>query len=515
MRWVFIRPLNLSPYYDPEVQEPLGLEYLAAVRTQKHDDVLILDCTIEALDEEKLAKRAVSFNPDIIGFSLTTGQEIHSVTLIYSYCRQFLANKKVLWVAGGNFVTSETIHSEKLLPKNFYLVKYAGEAILDDLVAMQATMDNASPGRVLLGKQITDLDSLPFPSRPYANEILLNNGTFNIQGSRGCCGSCRYCSAPGMINNQKKWNARSPKSIINEMVFLYQKYGVRSFNFIDEDFLGPPAFALDRAKAFKNELKKYPIKFSFGVQLRPNSLNEKIIKLLVKAGLAYVFMGIESDDPNDYKYWHRAYSKNMWEWVKLFQLYGVEINVGTILFHSGSTLDSLKRFALTLKNYQLLNYRTAVNRLDAMPGSFFYETGIKKGLFNSNAIGPQRIPFEESKVELFYSDLVKVLAPLGPPSMHAICSMPSLYTTSKTKYDLKKRLKKLKTIIQFLDAETSNAFFNLLSLHEKNIVNNKIVLTLQKKSLDYSIQGAEMLAKENFVQTFEQLRKAIFIDSGI
>ena len=68
LRWVFIRPRHASPYYDPEIQEPLGLEYLGAARRDSGDAVLIMDALLDCADETRLARRALAFAPDAIGF---------------------------------------------------------------------------------------------------------------------------------------------------------------------------------------------------------------------------------------------------------------------------------------------------------------------------------------------------------------------------------------------------------------------------------------------------------------
>ena len=67
---MLIRPLHVSTFYDPEVQEPLGLEYLAATLRAGGHAVLILDRALHGLDIVTLARRTAAFEPDVVGFSL-------------------------------------------------------------------------------------------------------------------------------------------------------------------------------------------------------------------------------------------------------------------------------------------------------------------------------------------------------------------------------------------------------------------------------------------------------------
>jgi len=151
MRLVLIRSRNSSPYYDPEIQEPLGLEYLAAWRAAKGDAVLVMDSTIENATDIKLARRAASFQPDAIGFSITTAQELGSIRAIHQECIRALGQRTVRWIAGGNFVSSEPLHAEKLLPAEFALVRFDGENALDEWLASPATPAGDSAQRVRCG----------------------------------------------------------------------------------------------------------------------------------------------------------------------------------------------------------------------------------------------------------------------------------------------------------------------------------------------------------------------------
>jgi hypothetical protein len=313
----------------------------------------------------------------------------------------------------------------------------------------------------------------------------------------------------------RKWRGRSPENIVNEMVHLYQYYGIQSFNFIDEDFLGPSYKSLNRANNFSKEIQKRHIPFSFGIQVRPYSLNQEIIELLAKAGLRYVFMGIESIDPVDFKRWNRRYSRNPWKWIPILRRYGIEINVGTLLFHSHSTFQSIRRFASRLHQYQLLEYRSATNRLDAMPGSYFYKMAIKKGEIDPNIPGPQPLKFIHPEIEIFYNDILKVLSPLGPPSMHAICALPSLYTRPMDKDETNKKYKELKQIICFLDDAVSKSFFCVLDIYEKGKIDNDFILMLRKHNLEIAVRSIEMLCSGGFANSFEALRRAVSLDSGL
>ncbi|MDM8551216.1 cobalamin-dependent protein [Desulfobacterales bacterium HSG2] len=524
MRWVFIRPRNYSPYYDPEIQEPLGLEYLAAHKQSQGDKVLILDSTLGFLSDQKLARRAVSFQPDAIGFSLTTALETEFVAPIHSECIRALKGRKVHWLAGGNFISTEPETALRQLPSDFQIVCYEGENGLDEMRKLwekeslkkndQNSLTNAD--RLYKSKPVENLDTLPFPIRPFADQILANNWAFNLQGSRGCCGKCRYCSSPGMSGvSANKWRGRSVVNIADEISFLNRKYAARAFNFVDEDFLGTKSLALQRARGFANEIRKRRLQISFGIQVRPDTLNEEAVNLLTKVGLIYVFMGIESDETEDYKRWNRPWTSDPWQYVEMIRRGGAEINVGVLMFHTHSTFQGIRRFANKLREHRLLEYRSAINRMDAMPGSVFYKKAMRSGQLDPEISGPQSLPFIYPGIQEFYNDLLDALSPLGPPSMHALCSLPPLLTQCRFEEQSRSEHRELMRIICLLDDAVARTFFAVLDFHEKGLGNKNHVAEMRQRNLRIAIKGVRYLAENGFVNSFDELRQAITLDSGL
>ena len=512
MRCVLIRPLNKSTYYDPEIQEPLGLEYLASILKQSANDILILDSALDNLNDIKLARRTVSFEPDLIGFSITTIDDIDSVLSIYSECRKLLSEKKIKWIAGGNLTTIDASTVKKLLSPDFFLVRYEGEIAVQELVSEWRGEKGSqlTSKQIIDGRVIEDLDSLPFPERPYYQYLKTYGWAFNIQGSRGCCSSCKYCASSGMRNKtNKSWRGRTTVNIVGELLYLHERYNADTFNFVDEDFLGPPAKATVRARSFSLEVRKHNLDISFGIQVRPNSLSEEIIDYLVKSGLKYVFMGIESDDQGDLKKWGRLYCEETWKWIDLLQSKEVEVNAGTLLFHPDCTLQSIRRFSTKLIKYQLFNYRTAINRMDAMPGSYFHKEYLSSHKNSDHLEGIFSLPFNDNKIDSFYSDINKALEPIGSTSMHAICSLPTAQTNRKISELDESQYHRLKELIRLCDNQVSKCFLLILTSYENNANSEKLIEELANENLIYSKDIADQLIAEGFVRSPEMLYKAI------
>jgi len=203
------------------------------------------------------------------------------------------------------------------------------------------------------------------------------------------------------------WRGRSPENIVKELVFLHRTCSALTFNFVDEDFLGPPALASDRVNRIAAAINEAGLNITFGIQVRPNSLSDEIIDSLASVGLKYVFMGIESDDPEDFKRWGRQYCADTWHFVRYLQKKEIEINAGTLLFHPDCTFDGIRAFADKLRQHGLLNCRTAINRLDAMPGSFYYNQYVTEHP-DEYWQGIIRLPFKHPEINPFYQTFVRL-----------------------------------------------------------------------------------------------------------
>src|SRR5262249_8932866 len=143
-------------------------------------------------------------------------------------------------------------HDELLrhFPEIDSVVRYEGELTLVNLVKQLSTGINwrETPGIAYLSEDrvvvtepralIPDLDSLPFPHRPYKAGQLGRFPMLPLLASRGCARRCSFSSihtfyrtAPGRVVRVRK-----PAKVIEEMLHLHRDYGVRVFLFQDDDF---------------------------------------------------------------------------------------------------------------------------------------------------------------------------------------------------------------------------------------------------------------------------------------
>ncbi|UPT69314.1 MAG: B12-binding domain-containing radical SAM protein [Flavobacterium sp. JAD_PAG50586_2] len=140
------------------------------------------------------------------------------------------------------------------------------------------------------------LDELPMPAwdlvdiESYRN-IWKQSGhefTLNIATTRGCPYKCNWCAKPIYGN---RYNAHSPKYIVNEIEYLKQNFGVTRFWMCDDIFGLKPNWVQE----FNSELKVQNLKIRYFIQSRVDLLlKEDTIDCLAESGLEEVWVGAES-----------------------------------------------------------------------------------------------------------------------------------------------------------------------------------------------------------------------------
>jgi radical SAM superfamily enzyme YgiQ (UPF0313 family) len=144
---------------------------------------------------------------------------------------------------------------------------------------------------------VEDLDSIPFPSwdlidfRRYRSFLGMSNFLKNsatMMTSRGCPFHCVYCH--NMFG--KRFRARSPGNVLEEIEILRSEYGIKDLEIVD-DF-----FNADRKRAveiFKGIAEDFPdVKIAFPNGLRGDLLDGEMIDLMKKAGCWHASLAIES-----------------------------------------------------------------------------------------------------------------------------------------------------------------------------------------------------------------------------
>jgi anaerobic magnesium-protoporphyrin IX monomethyl ester cyclase len=336
-------------------QGNLGMGYLAAVLQERGRVVEMIDVRD---GPERIAARLASRPPLVVGFSLIFQCFLPQFREVATHLRSEGVTSH--FTIGGHFPS--LCHDECLanFPELDSVVRYEGEETLVDLVERLTTGRDwrETPGIAYLRAGevmettpralVQDLDSLPFPYRPYEAEHIGGFPTLPLLASRGCVRRCSFCSihtfyrtAPGKVVRVRK-----PAKIIEEMQLLHDQFGVRIFLFQDDDF---PLWG-KKGRSWADELVARMHDSGLAdhtlwkISCRGEYVDLELFSHLRDAGLFLVYMGIESGDEEGLKVLNKEMTveQNVLA-VRMLKELGILVSYGFMLFDPSSTFESVRR----------------------------------------------------------------------------------------------------------------------------------------------------------------------------
>jgi radical SAM superfamily enzyme YgiQ (UPF0313 family) len=336
-------------------QGNLGMGYLAAVLQERGHSVQMIDVRD---GPENIAERLSARQPLVVGFSLIFQAFLPQFRRLARHLRA--AGITSHFTIGGHFPS--LCHDECLaqFPELDSVVRYEGEVTLVDLVERlirgKDWRDTTGIAYLRAGQVVDteprplvqDLDSLPFPHRPFDPEQIGGFPTLPLLASRGCARRCTFCSihtfyrtAPGKVVRVRK-----PAKVIEEMLYLHRHHGVRVILFQDDDFpLWGPA-----GRRWADELigRMYDAglvdRVLWKISCRAEYVNHDLFAKLHDAGLFLVYMGIESGTEEGLEVLNKEMTveQNL-QAIDTLKDLGIQVSYGFMLFDPSSTFDSVRQ----------------------------------------------------------------------------------------------------------------------------------------------------------------------------
>ncbi len=298
-----------------DLEENLGLGMIAASLEGAGHKVVIVPFD-EAKEREAVARRVLASRPELVGLGIQFQHRAHDFLALSRRLRalgfrghltcggQFptMAFREVL--TRDNGVDSVVLHEGEetvveladAVSRGAPVRAIHGLAIMDDAEGARAPIRNE-------GRPLGDLDRLPFPTRYRPHSRHLGIPFVPIMASRGCWGSCAYCSITTFYRDARAHaggrtlRRRSPKNVATEMALLWHAAGGPSiFCFHDDNFFDPrPADTLARVRAIRAELDDFGVgKIGIIGKCRPDTVDAALLKELRALGVIRLYIGIEN-----------------------------------------------------------------------------------------------------------------------------------------------------------------------------------------------------------------------------
>ena len=196
-----------------------------------------------------------------------------------------------------------------------------------------------------------------------------------MTATRGCPNRCTFCSSPNFFKSL--WRYREVDSIIEEIKFLRDNYGVNMIVFNDENMTVYKEWFLK----LLDEMKKLNIKWMVGGGLSARTINdEEVIKKMYEAGIAAFNIAIESGNEETLKKVKKPLTLGEVEnVVRLIRKHGNAFIVG--FFIVGFPFETKKDFIETLEFGGKLDLDWRANYcFQPFPGTELYDYCIENKL---------------------------------------------------------------------------------------------------------------------------------------
>ena len=312
-------------FRDLQLEPPMGLAYLGAVAEREGIEVKIVDSLLEGWENAEqvddhtmraglyfpdIEKIIREFAPDVVGISCLFTKQRENGYEIGRITKQI--SNKIVTVMGGPHPTvcpDDALKEESI----DYIVLGEGEVTFIDLIHhLEGTKDikemdgigyreNGEPVIVPRTNFIEDLDTLPLPAR----HLLKMDKYYGIKEShgmrkktkyspiitsRGCPFKCVFCTAHKVWG--KKFRARSPENVVEEMRLLKRDYGIEELMFEDDNV----TLDVKRAEKIFDLMIEEKLDFCWDT---PNgvaafTLNKPLIKKMVDSGCYKINLALES-----------------------------------------------------------------------------------------------------------------------------------------------------------------------------------------------------------------------------
>jgi anaerobic magnesium-protoporphyrin IX monomethyl ester cyclase len=322
--------------------------------------------------------------PDVVGITCLTNTRM-SVFRLAAMAKAI--NPDTAVIVGG---PHPTVMYEQMLGSKAVDIVAIGEGDLTAIALVRALEHGDPPARVegiafregerVISTQprplIKDLDSLPRPDYYHLDQPADGKPQrTGVSIGRGCRYNCQFCASSSVWGNT--YRAKSVTTVVDEIEFILGKSG-ENVIFVGDDMIGVTELETVR---FCEEILKRGLDFRWYANARVDSLSERILRLMKRAGCVMICYGVESGSPEILKTINKRITVE--QIVAAFRLtheIGIECQATVMVGNPGENGDTVRETESLLNtirpDYLWVSFTTIY------PGTALYQLAMQEGLID-------------------------------------------------------------------------------------------------------------------------------------
>jgi len=291
--------IDISPF--TEAVTPVSLGHIGAALAKCGHDIRIMSIGSSSTVSLAGIKNFLGeFRPRMVGFG-TYQRNLPQIIALARLIKGVLPEASI--VLGGPQASFMPDEGLAVLRDVDFLCRGEGEAVIEIITETVLSGDADQPvpgasrrtsdGRVLTGPPVEaarDLDEYPSPWLSGVLDAAAMDESIMLT-SRGCPHNCVFCYTPAA--SDRKIRCNSVDRVVEEITFV-AKRGTRRLWFADPNF----SFSEKRVVGILEGILKRNLDLEMWIETRADMLTPDMIRLMKRAGVYLVAMGLESASPN-------------------------------------------------------------------------------------------------------------------------------------------------------------------------------------------------------------------------
>jgi radical SAM superfamily enzyme YgiQ (UPF0313 family) len=408
---LLIKPIKSS--HAIQTVPPLGLGFISSYLKKHNFKVDILDCNINQISPDKLVNFVDLTQYMAIGFQVFTIDTV----IVKRYLEQIrMVIPEAILIVGGVQPSCDPIMTMRYLDQANLGVNGEGETTMKLVLEALREGNGITKGRwdvipnLILreGEDIyvtkryyeKNLDDIGAPDWTALNPDLYSGTAHGfyfrrepvmpIIVTRGCPYRCTFCGGRNITGYRVR--ARSPQSVIEELMFLKRNYNLREFQIIDDNFTSIKSLVVEFCQKLITESMDLIWTCPNGIRL--DTLDRDVVELMKKAGCYEVSVGIESGSQKILDDMRKRLTLDLIkEKINLLDSAGISV-IGFVMVgyptDTAETINESMRFVLELH----LN-RISLTRFVPLPGTPITEKLIESGQYSRDNISFDSMTYDK------------------------------------------------------------------------------------------------------------------------